>query len=265
MNRMLKVDKRLISDESGAPAPSPLDSGPRNFYMRVIRHQLPIMIVFMILSMALAALFVFTTVPTYVATASIVIDARKAQLLNPQSASRGEINVDTSMVQTEIELLKSDNVSRAVINQLNLTKDPEFAGGPRGFIGSLIDRVFSIFNLFGTPPVKDENLARTQLAKGVLGAFARQTDGHPSRSKLCDGDQRSIGQSAESSENRECDRGGLYRRRTRSQISGDTAGKRLVAGPPEGACARKPRPSNRPSSISASSTTSSIPAVPTAN
>jgi polysaccharide biosynthesis transport protein len=172
MNRMLKVDKRLISEETGAPALSPLDSGPRNFYMRVIRHQLPIMIVFLILSLALATLFVFTTVPTYVATASIVIDARKAQLLNPQSASRGEVNVDTSMVQTEIELLKSDNVSRAVINQLNLTQDPEFAGGPRGFIGSLIDRVFGLFNLFGPTPVKDENLARTQLAKRVLGTFA---------------------------------------------------------------------------------------------
>jgi succinoglycan biosynthesis transport protein ExoP len=83
---MLKVDKRLISDESNASALSPLDSGPRNFYMRVIRHQMPIMIVFMVLTMALAVLFLFTTVPTYVATASIVIDARKAQLLNPQSA-----------------------------------------------------------------------------------------------------------------------------------------------------------------------------------
>jgi polysaccharide biosynthesis transport protein len=168
---MLKVDKRLISDESNAAALSPLESGPRNFYTRVIRHQLPIMIVFMALTMALAMLFLFTTVPTYVATASIVIDARKAQMLNPQFASRGEVNVDTSMVQTEIELLKSDNVSRAVINQLNLTQDPEFAGGPRGFIGSLIDRVFSIFRIFGTAPAEDENLARTQLAKGVLGVF----------------------------------------------------------------------------------------------
>jgi uncharacterized protein involved in exopolysaccharide biosynthesis len=34
------------------------------------------------------------------------------------------------MVQTEIELLKSDNVSRAVINKLHLTEDPEFAGLP---------------------------------------------------------------------------------------------------------------------------------------
>ena len=80
--------------------------------------------------MSLGVLYLFATEPTYVATASMVIDTRKAQLLDPQSASRGEINVDVGMVQTEIELLKSDNVSRAVVNQLNLIDDPEFAGGP---------------------------------------------------------------------------------------------------------------------------------------
>ena len=172
MNRMLKVDKSLLSDEVNAKTISSLNSGPRNFYMRVLRHQLPIMIVFMVLSMALAVLFLFTTVPTYIATASVVIDTRKAQLLNPQSASRGgEVNVDTSMVQTEIELLKSDNVSRAVINKLNLTEDTEYAGGPPGFIGALIDHVFSLFNLFGTP-AKDGEPTHTRLAKRVLGVFA---------------------------------------------------------------------------------------------
>lgn len=74
---MLRVDKGLLSDDVNPKAMGPLDSGPRNFYMRVIRHQLPIMIVFMVLSMALTLLYLFTTVPTYVATASMVIDAHK--------------------------------------------------------------------------------------------------------------------------------------------------------------------------------------------
>src|SRR5208283_3001971 len=102
MNRMLKVDKSLLSDEVNPRAMGPLESGPRNFYMRVIRHQLPIMIVFMVLSMALTFLYLFTTVPTFVATASMVIDARKLQTLNPQNAASGAVNVDTSMVQTEM-------------------------------------------------------------------------------------------------------------------------------------------------------------------
>ena len=95
------------------------------------------MIVFMVLSLALAMLYIFTTVPTFVATASMVIDARKEQMLNPQNVNHTDITVDASMVQTEIELLKSDNVSRAVINKLNLMEDPEYAGGPPGFLALL--------------------------------------------------------------------------------------------------------------------------------
>ena len=164
---MLKVDKSLLSDEAGPNTMSPLHSGPRNFYVRVLRHQLPIMIVFMVLSVALSLLYLFTTTPTFVATASMVIDARKAQLLNPQSATRSDVNVDVSAVQTEIELLKSANVSRAVIEKLHLTEDPEYAGGPPGFIGALVGRVFSLF----ATPVKDENLERSRRAKSVLAVF----------------------------------------------------------------------------------------------
>jgi succinoglycan biosynthesis transport protein ExoP len=166
---MLKVDKSLLSDEVNPRAMGPLESGPRNFYMRVIRHQLPIMIVFMVLSMALTFLYLFTTVPTFVATASMVIDARKLQTLNPQTAASGAVNVDTSMVQTEMELLKSDNVSRAVIHKLHLTEDPEFVGQPPGFIGALINRVHG---LFASPSVEDEDQKRSQLAKSVLLSFS---------------------------------------------------------------------------------------------
>ncbi|HUI22622.1 MAG TPA: polysaccharide biosynthesis tyrosine autokinase [Methylocella sp.] len=165
MNRMLKLDKSLLSDDVNSRGTGPLESSPRNFYMRVIRHQLPIMIVFMILSMALAGLYLFTAVPTYVATASMVIDARKVHTLNPQEATRGDAPLDTSAVQTEIELLKSDNVSRAVVNKLDLTKDPEFAGGPPGFVGALIGRVRSLFT---TSVPESEEQAKARLAKAVL-------------------------------------------------------------------------------------------------
>jgi succinoglycan biosynthesis transport protein ExoP len=164
---MLKVEKRLLSEEASPKTLGPLDSGPRSFYVRVMRHQLPIMIVFMVLSMAIALLYLFTTVPTFVATATMVIDTRKVQMLNPDSVSRSEVNVDAPMVQTEMELLKSDNVSRAVINKLHLTEDPEYAGTPPGFIGALVNRVRNLF----ASSVQDEDQARARLEKRVLAVF----------------------------------------------------------------------------------------------
>src|SRR5579875_164885 len=168
MNRMLKLDKNLLTDDVNSKATAPLESSPRNFYVRVFRHQLPIMIVFMILSMSLALLYLFTTVPTYVATASMVIDARKVQALNPQETSRGSENVDTGMVQTEIELLKSDNVSRAVVKKLDLIHDPEFADSSPGFFGALINRLNGFFT--SSVPESEEE-AKARLMKSVVAAL----------------------------------------------------------------------------------------------
>jgi polysaccharide biosynthesis transport protein len=166
MNRMLKVDKRLLSDEMSPRAGGPLGAGPRNFYMRIIRHQLPIMVVFFILSMTLGVIYLLVTVPTYVATASMMIDTRKAQLLDPQTSQRNsEPNVDIGMVQTQIELLKSQNVSRAVIKELHLTDDPEFIGGRPGFLSALIGRIFSLFSPPPAPPTE------SQLTRRVLAVF----------------------------------------------------------------------------------------------
>lgn len=153
MNRMLKVDKRLLSNEMSPNAGGPPELGPRNFYMRIIRHQLPIMLVFFILCMSLGVIYLFVTKPTYVATASMMIDTRKAQLLDPQ-AKGGEPTVDVGMVQTQIELLKSQNVSRAVVKELHLMDDPEFAGGRPGFIGSLTAKFWGLFSTPGPPPTE---------------------------------------------------------------------------------------------------------------
>jgi succinoglycan biosynthesis transport protein ExoP len=166
MNRMLKVDKRLLSDEMSTKSGGPLGAGPRNFYMRIIRHQLPIMVVFFILSMTLGVIYLLVTVPTYVATATMMIDTRKAQLLDPQAShGNSEPNVDIGMVQTQIELLKSQNVSRAVIKELHLTDDPEFIGGRPGFISALMGRIFSLFSPPPEPPTE------SQLTRRVLAVF----------------------------------------------------------------------------------------------
>ena len=165
MNRMLKVDKRLLSDEMSPERGRGLGIGPRNFYTRIIRHQLPIMLVFLFLSMTLGVIYLFVTIPTYVATATMMIDTRKVQLFDPQAGRSGEPPVDNGMVQTQIELLKSQNVGRAVVKELHLTEDSEFVGGRPGFFGALKARIYSLF----TPP--PEPPTESQLMRGVLSAL----------------------------------------------------------------------------------------------
>jgi succinoglycan biosynthesis transport protein ExoP len=82
-------------------------------------------------------LYYITTPASYTAGGTIVIDKRKLQLFQKESVL-GDVEVDTAAVQTEVEVLKSDNIGLSVVRKLHLADDPEFVGGTKGPIGRLI-------------------------------------------------------------------------------------------------------------------------------
>jgi uncharacterized protein involved in exopolysaccharide biosynthesis len=43
-------------------------------------------------------------------------------------------------VETQVEILKSENISLAVIRDLHLIEDPEFTGSGGGVLGAFFDR-----------------------------------------------------------------------------------------------------------------------------
>ena len=43
------------------------------------------------------------------------------------------------MVDTQLEILKSENFALSVIKKLELTQDPEFVGSSRGLIASVLN------------------------------------------------------------------------------------------------------------------------------
>jgi polysaccharide biosynthesis transport protein len=139
---MLKVDQNLRSEGAEQKHAGPPAGAPPNFYVRVLRHQRPTVIVFMVLIMAIAFFYLMTATPTFVATAYMVIDTHQLQLLqDPQEAARTTISVDAGMASTQIQLLKSPNVSRTVIGKLRLTEDREFTSTsiPSAMIGWVIN------------------------------------------------------------------------------------------------------------------------------
>ena len=77
MNRILTVK----------PA-GPKADGPQNFYVRVLKHQLPTATVSFVLILAIAVVYLFTATPIYVATAYMVIDTHQLQLLQDPQEGR---------------------------------------------------------------------------------------------------------------------------------------------------------------------------------
>jgi succinoglycan biosynthesis transport protein ExoP len=121
-----------------------------------------VIVIAVLVCTVLAALYLFTEPKRYTSIAKMVIDTRKVQLLQQQSVM-GEVPVDSGQVETQVEVLKSDNISLSVIKDLRLTEDPEFVGPSAGLFGA----VFQLMNrFFDSGTVKsDAQLTGTALSR----------------------------------------------------------------------------------------------------
>ena len=92
-----------------------------------VRRQSPVIIFVTILIVVLALIYCITARPMFTAQAQLMIDARKVQIFQQQSIL-GDIPIDTGQVESQVEVLKSENIAAAVVKNLHLAEDPEFSG-----------------------------------------------------------------------------------------------------------------------------------------
>lgn len=132
---MLNVNKSSVE----AKQDSPLNRIPLaevfQTYFNIIRRQLPIFFGIVCGCMMLGLLYLLMTPSSYTATATMIIDARKIQLFGQQSI-QGDVPVDAIEMQTQIAVLKSKDISLAVIKKLRLADDPEFNSSGMGALGA---------------------------------------------------------------------------------------------------------------------------------
>jgi polysaccharide biosynthesis transport protein len=71
--------------------------------------------------------------------------------------------VDTAMVDSQVEILKSENIALSVIKDLHLIDDPEFVGPGGGLIGTVMGFISGLFS--ADEPRSEFALTRTALAR----------------------------------------------------------------------------------------------------
>lgn len=171
---MLKSSDRSLR-ERAAGVWGPSGDSSLKAFPSAIRRQLPTFITVVATFVVIGLVYLHFAVPRFTATASMVIDTRHVQLFQKQSVLNDE-TVDAGTVQTQIELIKSINVSSAVIKSEHLIDDPEFVGtGGRTPIDSLM-------SLFGFQD-RSSKPTDVQLARAALAAFeSRRTVGRVSQS-----------------------------------------------------------------------------------
>jgi polysaccharide biosynthesis transport protein len=134
--------------------------------LSLISRQYPVMIFTLLLCICLAGVYVFTATKRYTGTAVLVIDSRKMQGLQTQApASGGDNPIDSAMVDSQVEILKSEAIAAAVIKDLKLVDSPEFMSGDGGLLSSINELISGMFSE-SKPPTQE------QLLHGALGRFA---------------------------------------------------------------------------------------------
>ncbi|CAM5762368.1 chain-length determining protein [Labrys miyagiensis] len=126
--------------------PIPMDSpfGPEeqssisfgNLFNALRRRWLFILVCAFI-GVALAGTYIVLATPMFTATSSILLDTRMNQFLQKQDIIANS-SVDSSFVDSQVELLNSESIALSVIQKLGLDKDREFVGPPVSAFGILM-------------------------------------------------------------------------------------------------------------------------------
>ena len=118
-----------------APAPS---AGAMSFDLNIaiatFRRRLRLFAAVALAVFVAVLLYTLQETPRYTATAQVMLDVRKEQVADMSAVLSG-LPADSSVVDTEVEVLKSRSLAARVVKQLKLTEDPYFnpnAPGAKG-------------------------------------------------------------------------------------------------------------------------------------
>ena len=125
---MLERNPNYIASElrHDRPASAEEGIGRAEFVDFARRHFLPIAAC-MALGFVAAGLYVASEEPLFTAQTQILIDLKTPALLDSQSREV-ETSLDTAEVESQMTVLRSEMIANMVIDELDLTSDPEFQG-----------------------------------------------------------------------------------------------------------------------------------------
>src|ERR1700722_13048178 len=104
-----------------------------------VRRQMSVLMFLPALSVAIALLYLAIATPKYTAVAVLLAEPKRTE--GAAQSSLGDVGSAASIMDNQIEILKSEKIALSIINTLQLTKDPEFVG-PGGLLGQALALIF---------------------------------------------------------------------------------------------------------------------------
>ncbi|MDN3274177.1 GNVR domain-containing protein [Frankia sp. RB7] len=116
----------------------------------VLRRQWPLIAGAVGCSLTLVFIYLAMAKPMYTANARILMDTRQTQVLDKDSGNNTAL-IDTGYVDSQVEVINSDDLILSVVRRLHLTEDPEFNGSEPGLLGTAIGKIMSLFGSVEPP------------------------------------------------------------------------------------------------------------------
>ena len=126
----------------------------------ILRRQWRLIAMCFATCVVLAVAFLVVTPAVYTSTAVLVTDTKQTPPSPSQATS--EPLIDPTVVESQVEIIRSLRIAADVVDRLNLAADPEFVGGGP----SLVDRVMKLVSHKGD--VGLSNQARRMIAANTL-------------------------------------------------------------------------------------------------
>ena len=127
----------------------------------ILRRQWPLIAAIVGGAFALVLVYLLTATPMYTANTRILMDTRQTQVLDKDTGVSNAL-IDPGFVDSQVEIITSDDLIRYVVRRMKLTEDPEFNGSDPGLIPAIIGRVIGLFGSDG--PASKERIERGTVA-----------------------------------------------------------------------------------------------------
>jgi succinoglycan biosynthesis transport protein ExoP len=137
-----------------------------NFALGFLRRQYSVIIFTAVLALSVSAIYLRITPPTYTAQVRVLFGNPKAQFVQQQSLLAAEASIDSTQLESQMQVLKSKAIAKSVINQLKLADDPDFKDSGRS-LRSVGQRIRGWFG--GMPP--DRQISQERQMDEIATAF----------------------------------------------------------------------------------------------
>jgi succinoglycan biosynthesis transport protein ExoP len=131
----------------------------------IVRRQIFLVLAFALLGLTLGAIYVLRSAPKYTATATLLADTRKIDLVQQPTVYNEASIQSIGEMETQVELLRSDEVALRTIKKLNLSEDPRFIGSYRQSVLQWLMHSIAPGYFAELPPLSEEERQSLALAQ----------------------------------------------------------------------------------------------------